>query len=502
MNSVSYKRKAAASFLKTLLLTMAAALIVCAIPLKAGAESDEIDKEQIDTFMYESMTKLQIPGASLAIVKGDQVLYQNGYGISGPGRTPVTTQTPFVIGSVSKSFTALAVMQLADAGKIDLEAPVRQYLPWFRVAGEAASAQIRVKHLLHQTSGISTYDGQVSLTQGGLPIGQHIRNLKQVELTEPVGTAYQYSNLNYDILGGIIEAVSGMSYGDYIKQNIYAPLGMTHSYASPNSAQDLATGYQPMFGLMLPTKMINHEGTVPSGYLVSSAEDMSKYLIAQINQGRFGNTSVVSERSAALMHAPAIQMWGSQYYGMGWSIDKDRNWVYHDGSTENTYSKMIIGGDYGIIFLVNSMDFFHIDAYDQITAGIDRILHSEQPITAGMDSYRKDFLIVDAVALAVLLYLVLSVRRLFRWKTRFKPTKLHIAIQVLSITFIHAFIPLAILFVQPKVLVPWPVIFVFLAGLGHFMYYTSIALLAIGIIKFPLLVNSIRKQKNGRNLAV
>ncbi|MDU5950957.1 MAG: serine hydrolase domain-containing protein, partial [Paenibacillus macerans] len=156
MNSVSYKKKAAASFLKTLLLTMAAALIVCAIPLKAGAESDEIDKEQIDAFMQDSMKKLQIPGASLAIVKGDQVLFQNGYGISGPDRTPVTAQTPFVIGSVSKSFTALAVMQLADAGKIDLEAPVRQYLPWFRVADEAASAQIRVKHLLHQTSGIST----------------------------------------------------------------------------------------------------------------------------------------------------------------------------------------------------------------------------------------------------------------------------------------------------------------------------------------------------------
>lgn len=163
---------------------------------------------------------------------------------------------------------------------------------------------------------------------------------------------------------------------------------------------------------------------------------------------------------------------------------------------------MIIDGDYGIIFLANSMDFFHIDAYDQITAGIGRILHGEQPITAGMDSYRKDFLIVDAVALAVLLYLVLSVRGLFRWKTRFKPTKLRIAIQVLSITFIHAFIPLAILFVLPKVLVPWPVIFVFLAGLGHFMYYASIALLAIGIIKLPLLVNSIRKQKNGRNSAV
>ncbi|MED4953674.1 serine hydrolase domain-containing protein [Paenibacillus macerans] len=502
MNSVSYKRKAAASFLKTLLLTMAAALIVCAIPLKAGAESDEIDKEQIDAFMYESMTKLQIPGASLAIVKGDQVLYQNGYGISGPGRTPVTAQTPFVIGSVSKSFTALAVMQLADAGKIDLEAPVRQYLPWFRVADEAASAQIRIKHLLHQTSGLSTYDGQVSLTQGGLPIGQHLRNLKRVKLTEPVGTAYQYSNLNYDILGGIIEAVSGMSYGDYIQQNIYAPLNMTHSYASPNSAQDLAAGYQPVFGLMLPTKMINHEGTVPSGYLVSSAEDMSKYLIAQINQGRFGKTSVVSERSAAIMHAPAVQMWGSQYYGMGWSIDKDRNWVYHDGSTENTYSKMIIDGDYGIILLVNSMDFFHIDAYDQITAGIDRILHGKQPDTAGMDTYKKDFLLVAAIALAVLLYLAGSIRGLFRWRTHFKPTKLRIAIQVLSITFIHALIPLVILFVLPKVLVPWPVIFVFLVGLGHFMYYAPLALLAVGVIKLLLLACSIRKQKNGRNPAV
>ena len=99
------------------------------------------------------------PGLALAIVQGDQVAYVHGYGQAAPGGRPVTPQTPFMIGSMAKSFTALAIMQLVEAGKVELDAPVQTYLPWFRVADPQASAQITVRQLLNQNSGFSNGSG-------------------------------------------------------------------------------------------------------------------------------------------------------------------------------------------------------------------------------------------------------------------------------------------------------------------------------------------------------
>lgn len=437
------------------------------------------------------MQKLNIPGAALGIVKGDQLMYRQGYGYAGPDKKPVTPQTSFVIGSLSKSFTALAVMQLVDQGKIDLEAPVQRYLPWFRLADEQAS-EITVKHLLHQTSGLATYDGQVSLTKGDRPLEQHLRSLSRTKLTEPVGEVFQYSNLNYDILGAIVQEVSGMKYSDYIEKNVFHPLTMENSHASPEDVSNhLATGYQPVFGFMLPTRQNDHQGTVPSGYLISSAEDMSKYLIAQRNEGRFGNISIVSERSAELMHRPAAAMWADNFYGMGWTVNKER--IFHDGSTENTYSKMIIEGEYGIVLLVNSIDFFHIDSYDQLIEGVNHILHGKTP-AAHIADPDKIYLIIGIVALVAIAYVARAVYLAITWKSRGKKTKLKLVLSTLEILLMNISIPLIVLLLVPKLLVPWSVIFVFLVGLGHFMFYVPVILLMIGIINIGLILQSIRND--------
>ncbi|WP_426449272.1 serine hydrolase domain-containing protein [Paenibacillus sp. S-38] len=480
----------------TVMIAVIMAITGISEPAAVRAESASIDTAKIDNLMDTAMTRLRIPGASLGIVvKGDQLIYQKGYGIAGPENNPVTPQTSFVIGSVSKSFTAMAIMQLVDQGKIDLESPVQNYLPWFQVADAEASQKIAVKHLLHQTSGLSTYDGQASLTKGNKPIEQHIRELSRTQLTEPVGTVFQYSNLNYDILGGIIEAVSGMTYAEYIEKNIFRPLSMDHSSASPQGSSNLASGYQPVFGFMLPTKQLNHEGTVPSGYLISSAEDMSKYLIAQMNHGRFQNKTIVSEQSAALMHQPAAAMWGDQFYAMGWAVDKNINMIYHDGSTENTYSKMIIDGDYGVILLINSVDFFHIDSYDQLMVGVNSILHGKEP-SINIANPTKTYLIIGFVALAIIGYIVYSVYGIFVWKSKFKSTKLKLVFHVSEILLINLSIPIMILLFLPKLVVPWSVIFVFLVGLGHFMFFVPMILLVLGVMKTILLTKSIRLYKH------
>ena len=112
------------------------------------------EQEQIDAYIHTRMQAAHIPGLALGIVRGKEVVYLKGYGIAGPDGRSVTPQTPFILGSTSKSFTALAVMQLVEAGKIDLDAPVTKYLPWFRTADAAALARITVRNLLHQDSGL------------------------------------------------------------------------------------------------------------------------------------------------------------------------------------------------------------------------------------------------------------------------------------------------------------------------------------------------------------
>ncbi|HET9981921.1 MAG TPA: serine hydrolase domain-containing protein, partial [Ktedonobacterales bacterium] len=112
------------------------------------------DIHAVDDYVTARMEAARIPGLSAVIVKGDQIVFLKGYGRADSSDRQVTPQTPFIIGSISKTFTALALMQLVEAGKVDLDAPVQRYLPWFRIANPAASAQITVRSLLNHTSGL------------------------------------------------------------------------------------------------------------------------------------------------------------------------------------------------------------------------------------------------------------------------------------------------------------------------------------------------------------
>jgi len=147
------------------------------------------DFSAIDRYIEEQIDGSRIPGVALAIVEGDTVVHARGFGRAGDDRD-VTPQTPFPVGSLIKSFTALAAMQLVEDGRLDLDAPVQRYLPWFQVADEDASARITVRHLVNQTSGLSRETGIKPLHQGGEPtlVGSQ-RDLRTEKRNLPVGTS-------------------------------------------------------------------------------------------------------------------------------------------------------------------------------------------------------------------------------------------------------------------------------------------------------------------------
>ena len=293
-------------------------------PAANGAASANF--AEIERFVQGEMAAQRIPGLALGIVEGDRIAHTRSFGKADDSGREVTPQTPFIIGSVSKSFTALAVMQLVEANRIELAAPVQRYLPWFRVADEKASAEITVRHLLNHTSGLSTKTGRTFQGDGDTSdtaLEQAVRKLNSAALTAPVGSKHQYSTINYSILGLIVQTVAGQSYERYVQTRILDPLQMRNSYTSEAAAQPqgLATGHNYRFGRPRAADLPYNRGLVPAGYLISSAEEMTHYLLSQLNGGRYDDTSVLSPDGVSELHRPAVQTpEADTSYGMGWFI--------------------------------------------------------------------------------------------------------------------------------------------------------------------------------------
>jgi CubicO group peptidase (beta-lactamase class C family) len=370
-------------------------LMVCLLvtmpdsPSNARGLQGGTDFSAVDAYVERQMEALKIPGLALSIVQGNQVAYMHGYGKSGPDGRPVTAQTAFMIGSTTKSFTALAIMQLVEAGKLELDTPVQTYLPWFHVIDPQVSAQITLRQLLNQTGGFSTSTGRQELAahdQSDNAIETSVRRLADVELAHSPGAVHEYSNVNFNILGLIVQTVSGQTYESYVQEHIFDPLGMRHSFTSQEEAMKggMATGYRSWFGTPRPGNVPYNRGNLPSGYLICSGEDLAHYLIAQLNDGRYGDASVLSPEGVAEMHKAAVPTESTDiYYGMAWYVET-RNGVTvisHSGVNANFLTSMLMIPEekLGVAVTFNMFSLSASGAETQIAEGVTAIMRGEQP---------------------------------------------------------------------------------------------------------------------------
>ncbi len=345
----------------------------------------ESNLAEVDAYITSQLHDLGIPGMALSVVQGDQIVRAQGFGTANSSGRAVTPQTPFGIGSITKSFTALAVMQLVEAGKIDLDAPVQRYLPWFRLADPEASARITIRDLLHQTTGISERDGNgFWASQQGLE--DTVRGLDSTQLTQPVGTTYQYSNINYSIAGLVVEKVAGQPYGDYVTQHIFAPLDMRHSFTSRDQAvaDGLSDGHTYLFGQVFALDRPVPPVYAPTGSLMASAEDLAHYAIAHLDDGRYGDAAILSPEGVAALHAPAVQVPGSDaQYAMGWGVVtwEAQSMIFHSGDVFNYHSfiTLLPDDDLGFVLLVNATGFEQLSQVDGIAQGVLSLLHGGAP---------------------------------------------------------------------------------------------------------------------------
>jgi CubicO group peptidase (beta-lactamase class C family) len=405
------------------------AVSFAALPGAAAPRASTPDFAAIDRYVEQERQATNMPGLAVGIVQGDQVAHLKGFGVADLSGRLVTPQTPFIIGSLTKSFTALAIMQLVEAGKVDLDAPVQRYLPWFRVADEQASARIIVRHLLNQTSGLPTMPGNLYLRNRDVSasaLENEVRAVRTISLTYPPGTTYQYCNLNFSTLGLIVQTVTGETYEQYVQEHILAPLDMHNSFVSPDEAKrnGLTTGYQFWFGRPVPIDEPYNRAGVPAGYISASAEDMAHYLIAQLNGGRYSDATLLSEAGIAELHRPAAPL-GSLSggaYAMGWVVSELNGvpTVWHEGSTDAFKANMILvpEGHWGIVVLQNGVNELQGQRIDAIATGVMSLLVGRQPPPTPSEPSLMIFWIVLGVCVLQLLGIARSVVLLRRWRAQ------------------------------------------------------------------------------------
>ncbi|MBV8529987.1 MAG: beta-lactamase family protein, partial [Candidatus Eremiobacteraeota bacterium] len=239
--------------------------------------------ERLDGFVASTLGAAGDPGVAVVVVNSHGVVSCRGFGHDGDGN-PVTCDTPFALASLTKSVTAIAAMQLAESRSIELDAPVTRYLPWFAVMGPPA-AGITVRDLLNQRSGFDTASGLAYLAvpaSAKMTLEARVRALAAVRVGRP-GERFQYSNANYDVLGAIVEARSGMAYQSYVRNRVLAPLGVTRvAFACDEPVR----GYVRLFSIPVRAPRFPELcADAPAGGLVMGAAQYGRYLAAHLDAG-------------------------------------------------------------------------------------------------------------------------------------------------------------------------------------------------------------------------
>lgn len=357
------------------------------------------------------------PGIAVAITKGDRVLHVGGYGHDSSGAA-VTASTPMPVASVSKSFTALAVMQLVEAGKMVLDAPVSRYLPDFQI-DDSRGVQITVRELLNQTSGITDR----TLREKSLPQPDSLTAAQQraraATLATDPGTKYAYTNTNYHLAARLVEAGSGQPFADYLRDRVFKPLGMRSTVSIDQTPRDLPEqvreGYMYAYGATIPAAEPKRFVAGSDG-VITTARDMAQWLIMQNSSGTAANgTRVVSASSITAMRTPSDSRWT---YGMGWARD-DNGWVRHNGVWFTyTASQLVLPSGYGIAVLGNSGIGLGNEGTDQLADALAELVTDGSPPAPAPVR-----LIIDlALAGLTLVSVALGVRNLRRsgaWARRF-----------------------------------------------------------------------------------
>ena len=410
-------------------IVAAAALLVAASPAPAQQPPSPGTLQQLDRVIEERARASGVPGLALAVVVGDRVVHARGFGDADASGRAVMADTPFVTGSSGKAFTALAVMQLVDEGRVDLDAPVRRYVPEMRTADGRDADRITVRHVLQHTSGFREGAGGPLLRSAadGAPL-EAVAEVRDETLVSRPGRAWHYSNVNYVLAGLVVERASGEAFAQYMRRHVFAPLRMRRTFTSIDDARaaGVATGSRYWFGISRWHGPTFRTGVQAAGYYVSTATDLARFLRVFLNDGVVDGRRIISERGLRTLLAPGAQAhlgpWAdgaTARYAMGWF--RGGPWreplLFHPGNTPDSSSMIILMPERGwaAVSMMNASQELPVpgnpSAPDRLGRNVADVLLGE---SSGGVSAHRFYAAFDLLAAAVLALLAWSLWRAAR----------------------------------------------------------------------------------------
>jgi len=333
-------------------------------------------QESIDAVVEKARKTFDVPGIAVAVVKDGQVAFAKGFGVRRLGDpAPVTANTLFGIASNTKAFTSASLAMLVDEGKIHWTDRVIDYLPSFQMADPYVTREMRVKDLLVHRSGLALGAGDLMFFPASdLSSDEIVKRLRYVPLATSFRSAYAYDNVLYLVAGKLIEIVSGKPWSAFVKERIFAPLGMSTSKTSISDIKpgdDFAAPHAHVDGVLAAIRPDVLDNNAPAGAIQSSVAEMSKWIEMELNAGEIpGGKRLFSAAQSKEMWSevtpipfgdPPSQLSGLKTnfaaYALGWSLNDYRGYklVWHTGGLSGMVSRVTMVPDLklGVIVLTN-----------------------------------------------------------------------------------------------------------------------------------------------------
>jgi CubicO group peptidase (beta-lactamase class C family) len=289
------------------------------------------DPNKLDQVLEEIIARWGIPGLAVGIVDAGEIIYARGCGVQSlETQTPVTADSIFCVASVSKCFVAAAIMQLAEQGVIQLDSPLVQYLPYFKLDDERCT-QITIRQVLSHTSGMPdmdeyAYDDFVDhpeVDDGAAE--RYVRSLFSLKMIAAPGERFSYSNIAYNVLGDLIAKVAGQTFEDFMREHILLPAGMSDStFLFPEVPRDrLALPHVRAPQMTVRPVYPYHRADAPASFLHTTGMDLCRWAITCLQGGTFNGQRILSPAAYELMWTPAAQRGYPPFYeaaGLGWTL--------------------------------------------------------------------------------------------------------------------------------------------------------------------------------------
>lgn len=395
-------------------------LAFCLFTLNILSAQTSLTAQQIDSLVEKVLTTFDVPGIAVGIIKDDKIVHAKGYGVrSLRGKEKVDENTLFGIASNSKAFTAAALGMLVDEKKMNWDDKVTDYIPEFKLYNPFVTEEFTIKDLLTHRSGLGLGAGDLMMFPDSNTFTKKdiIHNLRYLKPVSSFRTKYDYDNNLYIVAGEVVERISGMTWEDFIEKRIMQPLSMTKSAASITRLKDKSNIISPHCAVNGKVEVINidwSETANAAGGICSNITDLSKWLIMQMNNGKYSNTNqegkqLFSEEVHEEMWSPqtvikarAVPPYNTHFasYGLGWFLSDVKGYkqATHTGGLAGVVTQITLLPEMklGIIVLTNqqiSAAFAAItntikDSYLGVS-GIDRVKQMHERVVKGNAEAKK-----------------------------------------------------------------------------------------------------------------